>query len=130
MTPERLAEIRAKAAEGPWWWSNTSYGAPHLFGKGHRVVMTFARMGMQSAQPVFRDRTDYRLLENAGKENLHTFPDAVFIADAPAAIDELLAELDQLRAQVAAAWDEGHQSASDVECGYINPDEDKNPYRD
>ena len=89
----------AAATPGPWRWRNSS-GDVHLFGKGLQVVMGFARMGMQRAQPVFRDRKEPAFLENAGKENLYSFPDAEFIANAPADIARLVKALRDAHAKL------------------------------
>ena len=49
--------------------------------------------------------------------------------------DRLIVEFDrwyfeEIRKAKAQAWDEGSTSASDAECGYIQPSEHKNPYTD
>ena len=78
---ERLDAIEARAAaaaEGPWRWRNT--GEPYLMGAHSRVVMAFSRMGMQGAQPQFRDERN--ILRDAGGQNLNDFPDATFITHA------------------------------------------------
>lgn len=75
----RLADARRladAATEGPWYWRNTL--DPLLLGERSKAVMTFARMGMQGAQPQFRGPDGY--LIDAGRENLYDFPDARFIA--------------------------------------------------
>lgn len=86
------------ATPGPWHWRNTS--DVYLMGARTRVVMGFARMGMQGAQPQFVNEDG--LFIDAGKENLHAIPDAAFIANAPTdqarllaaiqAVDELIEE--------------------------------------
>ena len=90
-------ELLDAATEGPWYWRNTQ--AVYLFGARSRVVMAFERMGMQGAQPVFRDANN--VLLPAGKANLHDIPDARFIADArtslPLALDALQVVLEHHR---------------------------------
>src|SRR5688572_5711629 len=96
---ERLAEIRAradKATPGPWRWNNTQ--DPYLFGARHLVVMAFARMGMQGAQPQFRD--EHNLLMDAGRLNLRDFPDAVFIENARTDVGHLLDLINRVRAAI------------------------------
>lgn len=104
-------ELLDAATEGPWYWRNTQ--AVYLFGARSRVVMAFERMGMQGAQPVFRDANNVLFL--AGKANLHDIPDAKLIADArtslPRALDALEAVLakasgypdDEIRHAIEAA---------------------------
>ncbi|MDQ0100474.1 hypothetical protein J2T10_000093 [Paenarthrobacter nicotinovorans] len=75
------------ATPGPWHWRNTS--DVYLMGARTRVVMGFARMGMQGAQPQFVNEDG--LFIDAGKENLHAIPDAAFIANAPTDQARLLA---------------------------------------
>lgn len=75
------------ATPGPWHWRNTS--DVYLMGAKTRVVMGFARMGMQGAQPQFVNKDG--LFIDAGKENLHAIPDAAFIAAAPTDQARLLA---------------------------------------
>ena len=116
MTPEEIAALRAlaeAATPGPWYWRNT--GDAYLFGTRSKVVMAFRRMGMNSAQPVFRDHTT-NLLIDAGKANINALPDAAFIAAARTAVPALLDALEvaerenvELRERIktkADEWDE------------------------
>ena len=102
LTPERRAELRElleSATDGPWYWRNTQ--GVYLFGARSRVVMAFERMGMQGAQPVFRDASN--VLFPAGKANLLEIADARLIAEAVNALPALLDaadERDRLAAQV------------------------------
>lgn len=85
----RLSEIEARltaATPGPWWWRNTT--EPYLQGARTRIVMAFGRMGMQGAQPLFRDSDG--VLVDGGKANLNAFPDADLIAHAPADLAALV----------------------------------------
>lgn len=78
LTPEARAELRRlldEGTDGPWRWRNTS--EPLLMGDRSLVVMAFARMGMQGAQPLFRDEKN--ILRDGGKANLNSFPDAALI---------------------------------------------------
>ena len=108
----RLDEIKARAeaaTPGPWRWRNSG-GEPMLLSRspGLYVVMTFERMGMHGAQPVFRDPENPNVSKPAGRENIYEFSDAAFIAavreDVPwllAEVARLTAERDALAAQVA-----------------------------
>ena len=94
LTPEKRAELRALlavATAGPWHWRNTQ--EVYLFGARSRVVMAFERMGMQGAQPVFRDAKG--ALFPAGRENLREIPDARLIAEAVNALPALLDAADE-----------------------------------
>ncbi len=86
-------ELLDAATEGPWRWSNRQ--GVYLFGKRSRVVMAFGRMGMHGAQPRFCDERG--ILQDGGRANLNSFPDAARIADArtslPRALDALEAVL-------------------------------------
>ena len=75
----------AEATPGPWHWRNTE--EPLLVGARSRTVMAFSRMGMQRAQPEFRDADG--LLTKAGKANLNSCPDAHLIASAPDRLDRM-----------------------------------------
>lgn len=76
----------------------------YLFGARSRVAMAFGRMGMNGAQPVFRDPEDRNLLTKAGKENLNRFPDAAHIATFnPSTVLALIDEVERLRAADADA---------------------------
>lgn len=83
----RWWEAEQGATEGPWRWRNTQ--DVYLFGAHTRVVMAFRRMGMNSAQPQFRDAQN--VLQDAGRANLNAFPDATFIATSREAMPALLA---------------------------------------
>ncbi len=103
---EWLDAVRAdldEATPGPWRWRNTE--EPLLVGVRSRIVMAFSRMGMQRAQPEFRDADG--LLTKAGKANLNSYPDARLIASAPDRLDKmeraLRAVLDLAEAVNAAA---------------------------
>ena len=83
-----LDRVRADldaATPGPWRWRNTE--EPFLVGARSRIVMAFSRMGMQRAQPEFRDADG--LLTKAGKANLNPYPDARLIAHAPDRLDKM-----------------------------------------
>ena len=85
---EWLDAVRAdldEATPGPWHWRNTE--EPLLVGARSRIVMAFSRMGMQRAQPEFRDADG--LLTKAGKANLYSYPDANLIASAPDRLDRM-----------------------------------------
>ena len=85
---EFLDRVRAdldEATPGPWHWRNTE--EPLLVGARSRIVMAFSRMGMQRAQPEFRDADG--LLTKAGKANLYSYPDARLIASAPDRLDRM-----------------------------------------
>ena len=86
-------ELLNAATEGPWRWSNRQ--GVYLFGKRSRVVMAFGRMGMHGAQPQFCDERG--ILQDGGRANLNSFPDAALIADArtslPLALEALEAVL-------------------------------------
>lgn len=85
---EWLDAVRAdldEATPGPWRWRNTE--EPLLVGALSRIVMAFSRMGMQRAQPEFRDADG--LLTKAGKANLYSYPDARLIASAPDRLDRM-----------------------------------------
>ena len=99
MSPEEIAALRAlaeTATPGPWYWRNT--GDAYLFGTRSKVVMAFRRMGMNSAQPVFRDHAT-NLLVDGGKANINAFPDAAFIAAARTAVPALLDALEVAEAE-------------------------------
>lgn len=85
---EWLDAVRAdldEATPGPWGWRNTE--EPLLVGARSRIVMAFSRMGVQRAQPEFRDADG--LLTKAGKANLYSYPDARLIASAPDRLDRM-----------------------------------------
>ena len=98
LTKADLTEIEARvnaATEGPWYWRNSDINV-YLLGARSRAVMAFKRMGMQSAQPEFRD--DDGLLHGVQKRNIYDFADADFIAHARTDVADLLAEVKRLRA--------------------------------
>ena len=98
LTKADLTEIEARvnaATEGPWYWRNSDINV-YLLGARSRAVMTFKRMGKQSAQPEFRD--DDGLLHGVQKRNIYDFADADFIAHARTDVADLLAEVKRLRA--------------------------------
>jgi|GEM_PF-3354130 len=113
LTDERLTEIRTRlgaATPGPWHWRNTQ--EVYLVGAQTRIVMAFERMGMQGAQPSFRDSDN--LLWPAGRENLNAIPDATLIAHAPADIADLLAEVERLRRATTTLDRTADELAGDV----------------
>ena len=87
-------ELLDAATEGPWRWSNRQ--GVYLFGKRSRVVMAFGRMGMHGAQPQFCDERG--ILQDGGRANLNSFPDAALIADARTSLPRALDALDAVRA--------------------------------
>lgn len=98
LTEAELVEIEARvnaATEGPWYWRNSNINV-YLLGARSRAVMAFKRMGMQGAQPEFRD--DDGLLHGVQKRNISDFADADFIAHARTDVADLLAEVKRLRA--------------------------------
>ena len=98
LTEADLTEIEARvnaATEGPWYWRNSDINV-YLLGARSRAVMAFKPMGMQSAQPEFRD--DDGLLHGVQKRNIYDFADADFIAHARTDVADLLAEVKRLRA--------------------------------
>lgn len=127
---EAIRARRAAAARGPWHWSgNTDTQQLRLSnwipGAGRCTVMDFARWGMQSARPRFIDehvlmvdgdtmatyevapfatrRDDPRVYRGDIVDIRH--PDAQLIAHAPQDIDDLLAEVDRLNAELASKMD-------------------------
>jgi hypothetical protein len=114
MTPERLAEIRARhvaATAGPYRWSG--YVTNHTISLDSAAtgneVLGFRRWGMQNAQPVFC--ADGLLCAAAevlapdpapgrGRITRVDHPDAEAIAHSWQDVEELLAEVDRLRALV------------------------------
>lgn len=95
-----LAEIEAAlkaATPGPWRWRNTQ--DPMLMGDGSRyLVMSFERMGMRGAQPLFRDERN--IMQPALGANINDFSDAHLIANAPAWLAELLERVKAAEAEV------------------------------
>ena len=71
-----------------------------LMGDRSKLVMSFERMGMHGAQPLFRD--EHCVMQPGGRANLYSFPDAHLIANAPTYIADLLAEVDRLREEARA----------------------------
>lgn len=123
LSPERLAEIVAReqaAYPGPWRWRGNTEArhlrlqSPH---GGGMTVMDFVRWGMQGAQPRFgidyimhnaADLVEYEvaawskdIYRKDVSDVLH--PDAQFLAHAREDVPALLAEVDRLRAELAAA---------------------------
>lgn len=121
---EAIRARRGAAARGPWHWSgNTDTQQIRLSnwvpGAGRCTVMDFTRWGMQSARPRFVDRDrmmiyaapvyevapaatrrdDPRVYRGDIVDIRH--PDAQLIAHAPQDIDDLLAEIDRLNAELA-----------------------------
>lgn len=76
----------AAATPGPWYWRNTQ--SVMLLGGRSKLVMSFERMGMQGAQPLFRDERN--IMQPGGRANLYDFPDAYLIANAPTWLAELV----------------------------------------
>ena len=105
LTEAELVEIEARvnaATEGPWHWRNSNINV-YLLGARSRAVMAFKRMGMQGAQPEFRDNDG--LLHGVQKRNIYDFADADFIAHARTDVQILLAEVRRLRAERAGDGD-------------------------
>ena len=106
LTEAELVEIEARAnaaTEGPWYWRNSNINV-YLLGARSRAVMAFKRMGMQGAQPEFRDNDG--LLHGVQKRNIYDFADADFIAHARTDVQVLLAEVRRLRAERDGDGDE------------------------
>ena len=120
--PEVIAAIRARRAastQGAWgWFGDLKYNNIYLATQrgGRQYVMGFQRWGMARAQPVFRSESIMHTLpqlaergelvtkEYGSREILDTpHPDMRFIASAAQDVDDLLAEVDTLRARLAAA---------------------------
>jgi len=94
MSHDEIRAALAAATPGPWYWRNTQ--DPMLMGGRAMLVMSFERMGMQGAQPLFRDGRN--IMQPGGRANLNDFPDAHLIANAPTWLADLLAEVDRLTA--------------------------------
>jgi len=92
MSYDEIKAALAAATPGPWYWRNTQ--DPMLMGGRAMLVMSFERMGMQGAQPLFRDGRN--IMQPGGRANLNDFPDAHLIANAPTWLAALLAEVDRL----------------------------------
>lgn len=120
MTDKQLAEIRSRldaATPGPWGWDISVAGKHARLeskSKGRWTVMDFVRWGMDSAAPRFLrqpllERVDEFAKTKPGLEHHAKWdadvdhPDAQLIANAPADIAALLAEVDRLRAENTAA---------------------------
>lgn len=115
MTPERLEEIRARhalATPGPYRWAG--YAPNHTISLDSTTtgneVLGFRRWGMSSAQPVFCTRgllcaASEMLAPDSAPERRRIskieHPDAEAIAHSWQDVDDLLAEVDRLRAMVA-----------------------------
>jgi hypothetical protein len=101
LTPERLAEIQARAdaaTPGPWQWHISRRTLDYrLQTAGWDVVMGFARWGRNSAQPEFN--IDGLLHHGADLGQPH--PDAEFIAHARQDVADLVAEVGWLAAELA-----------------------------
>lgn len=122
MDDTRLNEIRerhAAASVGPWRWTGyrRSYQIDLMSGRGDEV-MGFKRWGMGSAQPVFCTKgllySAFGLTEGCdpqggGRDRITEIPhpDARFIATSWQDVKDLLAEVDRLRAALAAREEEG-----------------------
>ena len=134
MTPEEFDAIKARAdaaTAGPWIWSGdakwgsinlATWNYIHKNGKrfGRVTVMDFVRMGMQGAQPRFRDGelmmrkaqhlAQFEVCHSAthiGDSRVYRYdidgirhPDAEFIAHSRADVSALIAEVEQLRSQL------------------------------
>jgi len=123
---EAIRARRAAASRGPWHWTgNTDTHQLRLSnwipGHGRCTVMDFTRWGMQDARPRFTDgdrfmvhpQTVYQVAPAATRRDDPRVyrgdiidirhPDAQLIAHAPQDIDDLLAEVDRLRAALAEA---------------------------
>jgi hypothetical protein len=79
-------------------WSNSGGAHVRLARRGDALVMGFARMGFDGAQPVLR--TSEGIPEKAGRGNLNSYPDALFIARARVDLPQALDEIERLRAEV------------------------------
>jgi hypothetical protein len=127
MPDERLAEIEQRdqaATAGPWqWFGNTDVHDVYLAtpDRGRLYVMQFARWGMSSAQPVFRDDAARQMVKACEAPVYEVAPtatsrddprvyradisglrnaDAEFIAASRQDVTDLLAEVRRLRALV------------------------------
>ena len=130
-TLESIRERWQKASAGPWHWSGNTktrqvYLSRWVKGMGRVTVMAFSRWGMQDAQPQFIDNPAdpfvvkpaaempvYEVAPDATSSNdrrvyRHDLagirhPDAEAIANAPADIAWLLAEVERLQTAQDAA---------------------------
>lgn len=121
-------EIRARADaahKGPWgWFGNTKMKNVYLATKhsGRIYIMLFERWGMQSAKPIFQEQVGpgeypqsgmpvvWEVAPDATSDDdprlyRHTIrsirnPDAEFIAHSRQDVDDLLAEIDRLNAEL------------------------------
>jgi hypothetical protein len=125
-TTDRFAEIKARAeaaTDGPWsWFGNTDMHDIYLATNhsGRKLVLDFARWGMQSARPRFNEDglmvdadtiARYTVAPNATsrqdpavyRADITGFrhPDAEFIANSRADVDWLIGEVERLRALVS-----------------------------
>lgn len=120
MTPERLAEIRARhvgATPGPWHWFGSGgrlRKAVNVYlatvDRGRIFVMDFVRTGWRDAQPRFQVRRSGMGLMTPSSELFQyeveyrdditgiRHPDAEAIAHSWQDVEDLLGELDRLRA--------------------------------
>ena len=123
----KLAEIEARAnaaMKGPWdWWCNVRSKSVYLATvHGGRVfVMTFKRLGMDSAQPCFQ--VDHRMLpatklgkpDHNGEIDIRHH-DATFIAAAREDVPALCAAL-RIAVEALDAHDFGHKTG--CMCGKL-----------
>jgi hypothetical protein len=99
---EAIKERLAKATPGPWRWVIDLRHRDIRLDAGSRVVMDFARYGMQGAQPRFRlpqyGDVLVEMSDLAKDPSLLAWPhpDAELIAHAPADIAALVAELERV----------------------------------
>lgn len=114
MTPERRAEIAARLAgvpRGPWHWEGLKGHAYRLVTShsGRIYVMTFCRMGMRGAQPMFNTAMIMQTADELATQpktyskeiGTIAHPTAEFLASAPTDLADCLTEIDRLAARVA-----------------------------
>jgi len=120
MTGEQLEAIRQRAraaTQGPWrWFGYQNSQQVELEAMGGRSVMSFARWGMQSAQPLFyKHDVSCSIAETAAPDSAPerkritamAHPDGNFIASARQDVDDLLEEVDRLRGELASRDESG-----------------------
>lgn len=130
-----LRQLCEAATKGPWTWNlNKKHRSVILEGVTgmHESVLDFRRWGMSGATPRFRNiAIKYEPMEPAekfavpveGREHHADWfqtinhPDAAFIATARTALPAALAEIESLRAELAAA-----RAAKPVAFGIVGSD--------
>jgi hypothetical protein len=77
---EEARRLLANITPGPWrWFGSMKHGqSPYLasIGRGRQYVMTFARNGMQGAQPRFQDQTTHMMVKARDLAIYEVCPDA------------------------------------------------------